>query len=1144
MTKVPFTIETFVPEPGISLIEASAGTGKTYSITEIVNKLIGEGSASIDEILLLTFSKAATQELKTRILGRLREAYHQSEIREDSSRCARFSRAIEHFGNASIFTLHGYCQRILSDFSVEFGLPHTFELLQNEQVFENQVRTRIIRKVQQLSELDPMLLPFCSWLGFGSGYIERIWKSRVFRNQILHSKIQCSDTSDESIKHLLSIGKAWKSEAEAIKNSLIFAQPSPLLKSYLDKQILPGIAVLDNWIESDVIVPQLFSVFEAFSRTSLTEALKKKATLPEFDFFRLCEAWDQLADPMLKKVLNIICSIAQEEMDHLKYVKNTLRYDDLLEHLSEKLDEKAINSAKIRARAKFVLVDEFQDTDKVQLNILQKIFLANHDDEETGLPMVLIGDPKQAIYAFRGGDIFTYLSAQRLAKHQYFLETNWRSHPRVNHRVNALIASSEDHPFVFPWLGYKEVKTAEKNLTKRLVESTSESAGIDRSGIHFEMLDKNATWRNPDIHRKVAEDISELLAEKHYVNDSERPHRFRPINASDIAVLVPDNRTAGLIETELLERNIIATTPGSAGIFESLEAVEWLQILEAIRRPESLKRIRAALATRAFSWNSEDLLEAEDALTPVLEEFSQARLQAEKSLGASFRNLELRFNWKKNLSNQRNPKRVLTTFFQLSERLLNIHKELGLTIEGLINWLSERISDPQLGEEIDQPYMDQDREAVTIATMHKSKGLQYAVVFIPFSPTIDTAKELKCPFVFHDENDQPQALFSKTELTPSIERQRLAETLSEKLRVLYVALTRAERACFVYIRTKPNPKEVIGYWLKPYPSHSSSDIECSDSNAVEGLIFDPRTATNTEKALHFSEAPSIPEETARMSFSSMANSYFDSSLDPSLDEPLSPLFERKKDDPPLKESATRSIFDFDAGTHPGLFFHSLLERIDFQRQERFEILAREILEAYQYPPTDWLPTILELLEKVASLRFDASAQFSLADIPQDRLIRESEFNFPIQFDPEKYLKAKATFERYHPGLSLPRLSHAENIINGYMRGVIDLWFEWEGKIYLIDWKSNWLGGELSDYTSPSLAAVMNDHHYHLQYLLYTVAIQKYLKIARPNFRYEEDFGGAYYVFLRGLSPNNLTNGIFSALPSGKVVNEFSQCLTP
>ena len=1152
----PFDIQTFDPGPGITLIEASAGTGKTFSITRIVSKIIASGQSKIDEILVLTFTNAATAELKERIRKELQDSYRLAESAGDAKRCSNLAEAIDAFDNAAIHTIHGFCQRTLHEFSLECGLSVEFEVLKESRDFNLEVRNTVIRRIQRESENRPELIPFCSSIGFGKNFVENILNYRQVRAGI--AELRSSDKiehKDDFTQALESLKQAWSEEGEAIKACLLDEKDYPLKRtSYSLEFIQRSMRLFDRWVNENSMDADLFTTFQKYGVSELSKKLKNKKTLPSSRFFELCETFTDSTDTLLFDVLAMVEEEMDRQLETLNHKKQKLRYDDLLEGLLHALKENPALAGRLRERYRFGLIDEFQDTDPVQFEILSRIFVAPIEEaiDEFTRPLILIGDPKQAIYGFRGGDIFTYLKAKQLSKDQYFLTTNWRSVPEINDGMNALLSRENAPPFAFPWLGYEPILTAEKNKTKTLIRIEGKGAHtVNLSGVHFRELPKADFSNQYQVIRQLVRDVQELLkGDYRLVPPANEPER--EVWLSDIAILVDKNTEGAAVRKQLAKVGIQATVSGGSSVVESDEAMDWYQILRAVLSPNQPQLLRGALSTAPFAFNSAEIKQLENDFhrwDEIRYAFGQAHDHwIHGRFTQAIALLKNEFEWIGNLGRNADPLRVLANHHHILELLLSAQVERSLQPGELLEWLTHKIRNPDVSNETELLRLERDTQSVNILTMHKSKGLQFPIVFVPFPPATGKPRDLEPPFLIHDVEGDASCVYSGNQISPEIQARREQEVLSERLRLSYVAITRAEYQCTIYLQEKRD-KTALLEWnlLKGEDAARTTErkgafLWSETKPIVDEATLDSAQETPSLPLQEPAEPPENPAGVVQWSFTGMIQHRSDYT-EPGGDE--NALFPEIPSEGLVEQEVT-DIHHFPKGTHAGLFFHALLQQVDFQTPTTWPALTEEMLHEYSFDAQKWAPVALDMLERLSATPFRLGrGAILLSDLAPAQLFRETEFTFPLRFNNSKYESARIIFEVWQRELGNPyRLPDVESVgpmIEGYMKGIIDAWFEAQGKIYLVDWKSNWLGEGEDAYSPTALVTAMNDHHYHLQYLLYTCALTKYLPLVRPGFDYERDFAGIYYVFLRGVAPESKMDGIFYAKAPPAVVEALNRC---
>ena len=516
--------------------------------------------------------------------------------------------------------------------------------------------------------------------------------------------------------------------------------------------------------------------------------------------------------------------------------------------------------------------------------------------------------------------------------------------------------------------------------------------------------------------------------------------------------------------------------------------------------------------------------------------------------------------------------RRLTNVLHIGEILQNISVERRLGVTGLVKWLSEQRDPhaPRLEEH--QLRLESDAHAVTIATIHRSKGLEYDTVFCPFAWEGSVISD--CPVVFH-RPDAAKRLCLDLGSENCEEHKRIAqnELLSENLRILYVAVTRAKRKCYlVWGRIRGAETAAPAYLFHYTASEDSPDVVSDLRNQMrrkrpeEWLADIRRVVGASGGAISFR---SLPPEHRSSDFQPAQNgvslfgrhfngkigsawkiSSYSSWIDPQDADLEAP--DRDVDphgDPPDADVVSvPNLFSFPRGVRAGLFFHDILENAGAASADDRRSLIRTKLNDYGFDP-DWEEAVFDMIRQVFSVPLPADMpSFSLSDVAPTHRIHEMAFHFPLQPVPAAELKDIFTAYGGHSipeGFSerLGRLAYSPAA--GFMKGYVDLVFEHRGKFFLVDWKSNYLGPRIEDYRREALVPVMMEGYYYLQYYLYALALDRYLAQRVPGYRYEARFGGIFYLFLRGMdAARGPAFGVFQDVPNFRIIAALRSALIP
>jgi len=1209
-------LETFdilnSPLTGTNLIEASAGTGKTYTIEGLFVRLILEKQLLVDQILVVTFTNAATEELKDRIRSKLLEAKNAffngssqdlflnalvQDCDDPGAAIQRIHDALINFDTAAIYTIHGFCQRILYENAFETGSLFDTELVTDQTEVIQEVVDDFWRKhfYDASNELVNYAIPRLKG--------PQVFSSILFRVKSSAVKV-IPELSEPSLKNLKPFQNAhgqlthkWPNIRETVIRKLkspalngrqygvIKTDPKIPGMTKRDLKILILVERMDQYVNSRRGGFPLFKDFKKFTATYLSQYTRKNQTCPRHEFFDLCdqichcsEGLEADIDRYLLYLKTQVFRYAHTELAERKAKKNINFFDDLLLQVKNTLDGSQGRGLvkTVRERFKAALVDEFQDTDNVQYEIFNTLFSSKNQ------LLYMIGDPKQAIYGFRGADIFSYMKASRNAASKFTLLKNWRSDPGLIRAVNTIFSHAQ-HPFIFDEIPFEKGQAGKPGAVNKKEPVAALTIWHLQSNRFYDaeqqISKKDAV---PCIAAAVAEEILDL--------SSAGP---QSVACEDIAVLVRSNRQAQIIKHILSEKGIPSVLHSTGNVFETREAAELETILTAISEPANVALLKAALVMDSIGVESEQLMIADQNPTwweRQLSHFQEYhRIWDRRGFIHMFRIFSEIEHLKAHLLNFPDGERRLTNMLHLAEILHQVAVEKRLGISALIKWLAEQRYSPSPANEAHQLRLESDAQAVRIVTVHKSKGLEYPVVFCPF------AWESKAvgsdEVVFHDSDDNMQLTF---DLGSQAQGEHLIlsqnERLAEDLRLLYVALTRAKQRCyFVWGNINSAHSSAMAYLL--YASDLANEPEDSNGNISAALrkYVSARTESDLQAALELLAKQSkntirvlpVPQSSNRIfsrpetqadqllcrnfqgkidrswKISSYSTLVAARTLDIDLPDHdvYQPAIDRSIELRPDDSGATETtrfsdIFSFPKGARAGIFFHDIFEHIDFKEPFAAGVrnIAAQKLQAYGFD-NNWLPTVCSTIDNVLKTPLPPGKNdFTLADIGLADRINEMEFYFPLmRVEPltvQEIFKNEAGIELEpdYPA-QLDKLMFAPT--NGFMKGFIDMLFQRDGKYYLLDWKSNYLGSNFESYHQESLNQTMNENLYTLQYHLYTLALYQYLRQHKPDFNYNTDFGGVYYIFLRGAGdPHNPTSGVYQGFPSLAFMKRMGQALIP
>jgi len=1181
---------------GKRLIEASAGTGKTYTIANLYLRLLVptgqpgdlEQPLTVDQILVVTFTEAATAELKARIRGRIRVARKAlmmgatndvflkdwlagMNADQESDAIEKLLYAEKQMDEAAVFTIHGFCQRMLSQNAFESRM-----LFQQTIETDEQAPLSMAVKDVWRSEFYPLD-------DSKAALIKPIWSSpdalqkdlSLLQNQpdakLVSPNYDWETALAESQQAIEKVRATWREQAQDIIEAL---EQSGIKRTFWRKDPSKDIQAMTQWANSTRF--ELDKSLEKFDTSEHATRLSKNGELPAHPFFASVQALRESfpdAGRLKAVLLQQLWVKTQERMAQWKRSTQSLTFTDLLTSLDVALgqDEAGKLAERIRHLYPIALIDEFQDTDAVQYRIFSTVYQPA-DTTQNQLGLIMIGDPKQAIYAFRGADIYTYLAAKQRVDSVYSLATNYRSSAAMIQSVNALFTTHEA-PFRVAGIPFVEVQD-------RGVAGQFSRHGTGQPALQFLYQQSDEPISSAQYRAAMAEacaaHLHRILLEG---QSGEALIGERGVRPKDVALLVTNFSQANALKDALRQRGIPSVYLSDKGsVFETVEARELLIVLTAILSNAQESKMRSALATSLVEWSLEELdtLNHDDVVYEKWVQSFQYYLELWETQGLlpMLREFMTDVDLATHMLRQIGGERKLTDFLHLTEKLQQKSLELD-SKEGVLRYLRLAIQNPNGDSDEQKIRLETDAELVRIVTIHKSKGLEYPIVYLPFAltPFQDRGKSA----LYHD--DQQQLWISIDPDEEESERHK-EELYAAEIRLAYVALTRSKEACFIGCmevgKGATKSREAI---CDVHLSGVGALLCEGESLEAGGLVptIGRLVGRHPDGKMSLvdlpNEAPELPrfkmlevrhnEPQARRfngrverdwwvgSYSSLvveATEQNDESL-PGLDEMTrlqDPLEEALEDASLLVDASAepeQNRFSFPRGAKPGTFLHDTLEGKGIQDvvndpsfRDLLKLSYQTNMEAFYERQgfgewrsvlNDWLVDIVntELIEGVC-----------LGDLPVSACRKELEFFMPVNGMNALQLDRIA---REHDRVSRSAPSIQDRPLKGMLKGFIDLLFEWQGRYYVLDYKSNHLGDDFTDYQNDAIEHAIADHRYDLQYQLYTLALHRLLKQRLPNYDYDTHVGGVVYLFLRGMTPGQKT-GIFNSRLSKAHVEALDQ----
>lgn len=1154
-----------LPLTGCLLLEASAGTGKTYTLALLFLRLLLEQGLAVDQILVVTFTRAATGELRDRIRRRIREAllvldHRQSDDPlllalldrlEPQQARQRLSDALVRMDEAAIHTIHGFCQRVLQEHAFESATSFTVELMEHDLALQREIIEDFWRNRFYPASDEEAAWALQTW-GDPTGLLKTLGRA------VTGDCLFVPEVAAETVESLhTQAGEAFRSMQQILRQGLadvarILEQDPCLLrneKAYRLDDRVPELCRAMERLAGQTAMPFILPQgAENLAWSVMAGKLKKKCGQPpDHPFFHAFDRFFHLHQQCTRERKFLVLAQARtclrDGLAQRKQQLGLLAFDDLLTQLDTALARPGSGTrlaGRLRNRYPVALVDEFQDTDPVQYRLFSRMYRGE------GTTLCMIGDPKQAIYSFRGADIFTYMQArQQTEAHSRFTMTvNYRSTPAMVQAVNTLFGLRED-AFVFSEaIAFRPVTAAAGKAAPLLVDDRPLSPMI---GL---LLDQDFLKKSgkTTIGKERAQDAAVLFCADQIVQLLEAGAcgratiDGRPLTTADIAILVRTHREAEAMQAGLRMRGINSLYLGQSSVFESREAGQLVQVLGGLVDLTDAGRIRTCLATELFGCSGETihgLSEDEQAWSARLATLQQYRqIWQTQGIMAMLQHLLVREGVTRRLTGRIGGERSLTNYLHLAE-LLQQSPAGAHGAASLLRWFNRQLDNPDPGGEAQLVRLESDEQLIRIVTVHRAKGLEFPVVFLPFLWN-SRALSKNEPLRFHRrDNFQLTIDWGSGEQ----EHRRLAEEerLAEELRLLYVALTRAKSCCFLCWGLV-NGLESTGLAFLLHQGRCPEDEsitreELARLNRAEQLLV--LRSMPTEFPRNRLQQAETQAPLAAVSFSGrILPGWTMTSYSRLSSDGPTPLEATEREEPralstPLMEDFL-SPFSFPRGASTGTCLHSLLERLDFnQPADRQQPLIAAVLEQGGID-LRWLDAVSRWLDDILAVNLPGAC--ALRHIPPQDRINELNFLFPLeQMELARFNGLLAAAGYRTPSFSIPSLQ-------GLMKGFIDLVFRHQGRYYIVDYKSNYLGPAAADYNPLALAACMDSHQYHLQLLIYTLALHRFLRARLPSYDYHNHLGGAYYLFLRAMGPGHPpASGIYALRPEAELIQALDDC---
>ncbi len=1158
-------------EPGINLIEASAGTGKTYSLAMLVLRAVVEKGLPIDTILVVTFTIAATEELRERIRQRLVQARTvlsggPPETAVDLAQLLmaagpiertlrRLELALLDIDRAPIRTIHGFCQMTLQEQALAVSQPFEFEVAADTLL----IRQRLVQDFWR-ARLYPMQPRYgklvCDELRDPEALYRSVAGAEDPLCRVLSSAPTLAEATVELDRCLDDLSRWWHRFSGRLATRLAEAAQDGYLKTTFLENSAIHFEALGRLFAAD-LAPGRAQV-EWLTEEGIVDGLdgrRLRGTEKKLHYGADWPLPGEVGAAYLRAVAALLAATRLELVQELRRrLGEALRraglisFDDLVTGLADALSgpNGDMVRSSVAGRYQMALIDEFQDTDGAQWLIFSRLFGGGHHY------LYLIGDPKQAIYRFRGADIDTYYIARKQADRCLSLARNFRAHPALMGAVNDLFREA-----VFGEVPYQPVEPARSSDQGRLCTATGDESGLCYCYLEPPVADKQWTAGNAAdaIGSWIVDEVRSLLHGRNglLLFDSCGAPAGRRVEPADIAVLVRTNNEAAVYQDRFLRAGIPAVVTGRRSVFHTAECRQLELVLRAVSCPGDIEAIKTALGCDWFGLDGvEHFLVGNDetTLSAVQERFGAylRRWQKEGFL-AMFMALQQREAIFITLGRGVDGARRVTNIVHLVELLQEHQQRDNLTIEQAIVWLAQMASDPQTFEAAEMR-LETDARALQIVTMHSAKGLEFPVVFCP--SLLNPGDQRKTATVVFAHDDDGQRICDLgSERSDDYRQRALEEERQERLRLTYVAITRAVLRCYVVwaeIKAwggRPSSfASPLGGLLFP-GGQADPDAQCARLQALGSL---PGCAY---RRLDLQRQPvTVPDRIDTAVDGLSARPPGDRSLHPrrirTSFSGLTALTAETLDEPwpagadeGLEIGGPGTDSGLPAGSRFGTVVHELLEEVPFAALADGSISDQLLIASCRkvgvQVDLNALRTLLRHGVTTVLGRPGAGfAPFALVDLDPLLIVKEVAFTL--------HLRQSSTHELNELLAADPAcLPLAYRRIEGYLTGFIDLLGQYNGRYFLIDYKTNWLGDDYRAYGQDALLAAMRSHNYGLQYWLYTVVLHRFLRRWLPGYEYEHHFGGVLYPFVRGMRPEQPGSGVYQTLPDAAVVARLDHC---
>ena len=1102
---------------GVTRIEANAGTGKTYTLEKLVVRLIKEQGLQPSELLLLTFSNKAAAELRQRIFDNFR--LNEPIITHGSD--AGTSVPVIDFDDFTISTFHGFFNKFLLEISAVSGLRRYEKIVGDTNPLLMFITHDFIRKFTYRNYLGGVY--FAQVFGTHERLLNDVMKplEKYPRLSLPNTVNRIEDLTE----HLTGITEAFQKlqktlEKERSELEAFFSTATNINGKHFKSSSLKKLLTQINGLVRTAFLfnPDKWE-YGNLSPTKIDTALKDGIS-HGFRFFGELKEYQKLLFQQKELCLSYLHQLIHQQLPAQASERGIITYNLLQSESLSALESTMHPSPKqiLRDKFKAVLIDEYQDIDNIQNEFISSVFLGEDNY------IYFVGDPKQSIYRFRGADLFSY---SKLTTNDnsasYTLTTNRRSVELLINSVNKIF-SGADSPFL-----YDEILPYHPSATPVSEQSTAEDiiqfGRSHRFAVTLLQGGKEKKSYEQEIVNSVCSSIFDLLK---YGTDDRNKSGWKPRN---IAVLVRRKKDGALIKKQLIKIGIPAQLQFNHPLFETDEAKELYALFSSVLSVGRPSALPTAMSLKLLNFTSKDIerLTVESGFgDEIAERFFRGReIFTDQGIFQTFEYYNKAFQLEELILGQEDGKVIWQNLEEMIRYLNQSEQEENLDSHQLLKLFSRLISGEIEGAP--QATHDLSAESVRIMTIHSSKGLEFPAVFLPLIKKKSPPDPIK---IFHD----PANGFTPSLMRAENIKDYTMELEAEERRLFYVALTRASKVCEVTLHESNIEYRQL---LKPLYEEENSPVLFRSIPDTKVMLpdekYDPlegeiqqliQQSDYVAKSFFAKEKYSFTKLMRSMGSGRELASISSDEAEKRIQDTESELTLPTQDE-------SDDICTLPAGSSFGELIHAMFENIDFKQSVLAEANQEVLVNAINKAGFDinLLKPISDLVDNVMTkdIGLTHTPGLILSDIHNDLKISEMFFSFKVEDIPWHKLAEKLdgkTESLFSENLALLLKELKQDSYHGFLTGFVDLMFEHGGKLYILDWKSNFLGTTPKDYNQKGMLASMQEHRYFLQMFLYAEAAERYFRNRFKSHEFPQIFGGAYYLFARGIRGNEGDTGIF------------------